>query len=826
MNVVATLLLSLVAAEPAQSERAPTSPVTQGVATAGGSVHWTFDSVAPERGAPSLESWGVVRRVFNAGDRVSAKATGSNNDVARHNEVARHNGGSAEFDGTTSLIKINRSELSAPCFTDGSFTWEGFFFSPTSAVLKTDGAIGDRLISQFRDDKLGSTRLAIGLGRAKKDGPNALCVSLVGAETRYMGSLPVTQDAWHHFALVYEAPSEAEAAKIKAASEAALKDQPKNGTERSPNVGGKLTWYLDYKKCGEVVLTGATDRTTLAPLGASPLVIGGRNIVPGKDGAEAKVDRGFRGLLDEFRITARAIPVAEFQRVVNTAPSRSVAAVVYRPTEAAFDLANYVAGNGESLPAATSSPVETFEQETLGLVGLPRSFAPGGYAEVRRGRHVVRTSYKQKLPPGRYRLFVRSQSDVVLAMGDRVMIDGRRVDEPGFGPPSAAVRDYRFDFQADSAQQEFRLAALVDYGGQAKSVEAADSKPVKPEGASGSSLAIDEVVVAIAPLDDDSRTGDIALVGAGGRIPFDDYSWRASRARDAAAWAATDEQRRLAAIERREEFWRARHAWAKREAEKREPVAIPKTNAAAAAAKSTNPIDALLAAKMEKLGATPASLVDDPTFLRRATLDFAGRNPTWQEAQAFFADASPDKRTKLIDRLLASPDWADSWVGYWQDLLAENPSILKPTLNNSGPFRRWIHESFAANKPLDRFAAELILMQGTDEQGGTAGFAIASGNAQPMAMKAHVVSQAFLGVDLKCARCHDGPSTPRFDQGDLFSLAAMLDEKPIAVDLASTVVIPPGGRIPAVTSTLKVGDKILPQWPEMPIALGSANDAD
>lgn len=779
-------------------------------------VSYTFDRAAPDAKRPDIgyEHVGLKPLGFNAGRRSGefyATKAGS---------LLTANAGSVEFDGVKSLVTIQPNSATAPAFTAGSFTWEGFFFSPSTAVLKTDGAIGDRIISQFRDDKLSSTRLALGLGRAKKDGPNSLCVSLVGSETRYMGTLPVSQDAWHHFALVYEAPSEAEAAKIRAASEAALKTQPKNGTERYPNVGGKLTWYLDYKKCGEIVLTGATDRTTLPPLGKSPVTIGGRNFVPGKDGAEPKVDRGFRGLLDELRFTAGVVPVAEFQRVENAQPSRLVTAAVYRPTDAAIDLASYVDGRAKADQGAEPRPSETFEQETLGISGLPRAFAPGGYAEVRRGRHVVRTTYKQALPPGRYRLFVRTLSDVVVAVGERVVVDGRRVDDRAFAPQAAGTRDYRFDFQADAGEQEFRLAALVDYGGDPKSVEAADTKPAKAD-ASGTSLASDEVIVAIAKLDEDLRAESIALLGAGGRIPFDDYSWRASRARDAAAWASTDEQRRLAAVERREEFWRTRHDWARTEAEKRPPIAAPRAKTT-----SQNPIDAFLAPKMEKLGIAPASVVDDPTFLRRVTLDLAGRNPTWREAEAFFADQSADKRAKLVDRLLASPDWADSWVGYWQDLLAENPSILKPTLNNSGPFRRWIHESFAANKPLDRFAAELILMQGTDEQGGTAGFAIASGNAQPMAMKAHVISQAFLGVDLKCARCHDGPSTPRFDQSDLFNLAAMLDERPLTIDAASTVVVPPGGRIPAVTSTLKVGDKILPQWPEMPIALGSASDAD
>jgi len=811
--------LALLAADPKPVDADAPPQAIKTAITIVDQVGLSFDDLKPATPASQgVELSGLKPRSFNAGNRILSEV------LKEQMPNWATNGGSAEFDGLTSLVKIGRSEDFASCFAAGSFTWEGFFYSPLTAVLKTDGAIGDRLISQFRDDKLTSTRLAIGLGRAKKDGPNSLCVSLVGSETRYMGTLPVSQDAWHHFALVYEAPSEAEAAKIRAASEAALKTQPKNGTERYPNVGGKITWYLDYKKCGEIVLTGETDRTTLPPLGNSPLTIGGRNIVPGKDGAEAKVDRGFRGLLDEFRFTTEALRVADFQRLENRVPSRLVSAEAFRPGDAAIDLAAYVDGRVKAGRDTEPRPSETFEQETLGISGLPRAFALGGYAEVRRGRHVVRTSYKQRLEPGRYRLFVRTASDVVVALGERMVIDGRRIEEPSFGPAPAGARDYRFDFQADGAEQEFRLAALLDYGGAPKPQEAADTKP-KPEPSSRPAQSHDEVIVAIARLDDELRAERITLLGAGGKIPFDDYSWRSSRARDAAAWASTDELRRAAAVERREEFWRRRHAAVKQEFLRiagPHPPQPPIT-----ATKPQHPIDAYLAHKMERLGVQPAPIVDDATFLRRATLDFAGRNPTWQEAAAFLADNGADKRTKLVDRLLASDDWADSWVGYWQDLLAENPSILKPTLNNSGPFRRWIHESFKANKPYDRFAAELILMQGTDEQGGTAGFAMASGNAQPMAMKAHVVAQAFLGVDLKCARCHDGPSTPSFDQKDLFQLAAMLDEKPVTVDPASTVVVPPGGRIPAVTSTLKVGDKIPVEWPEMPIGgLGKAGDAD
>ncbi|MFO0865433.1 MAG: DUF1549 domain-containing protein [Gemmataceae bacterium] len=130
--------------------------------------------------------------------------------------------------------------------------------------------------------------------------------------------------------------------------------------------------------------------------------------------------------------------------------------------------------------------------------------------------------------------------------------------------------------------------------------------------------------------------------------------------------------------------------------------------------------------RAEKLDLTP--LTDDLAFLRRVTLDVVGVVPTAEEAKAFLAATDPNKRAKLIDRLLADPRWADHWMGYWQDVLAENPNILNPTLNNTGPFRWWLHESFLDNKPMDLFVIELLRMRGSERFGGPAGFAVASQN--------------------------------------------------------------------------------------------------
>jgi len=217
-------------------------------------------------------------------------------------------------------------------------------------------------------------------------------------------------------------------------------------------------------------------------------------------------------------------------------------------------------------------------------------------------------------------------------------------------------------------------------------------------------------------------------------------------------------------------------------------------------------------------------LADDLVFLRRVTLDTVGVVPTPDEIRSFAADAVPggavpggalERRERLVDRLLADPRAADHGVGYWQDVLAENPNILNPTLNNTGPFRWWIHESLLDDKPLDLMVTELIRQGGSAKDGGPAGFAVASQNDSPPAAKATIVTTAFLGVETKCARCHDSPAhTSR--QEDVFAIAAMLAGKGVEVPATSSVSMAKlreGGRTPLIEVTLEPGSTVEPRWP-------------
>ncbi|WP_165072947.1 DUF1553 domain-containing protein [Paludisphaera rhizosphaerae] len=212
---------------------------------------------------------------------------------------------------------------------------------------------------------------------------------------------------------------------------------------------------------------------------------------------------------------------------------------------------------------------------------------------------------------------------------------------------------------------------------------------------------------------------------------------------------------------------------------------------------------------------TPPPALDDAAFLRRLTLDVVGVSPTEAEVRAFLADASPDKRMRAVDRLLADPRWAGGWMGYWQDVLAENPTLINASLNTTGPFRWFLYESLRDDKPIDRMVAELIQLRGSSADGGAAGFGLAGDNDAPFAAKGQIVASAFLGVELQCARCHDSPyhSTT---QRDLYSLAAMFAGKPVIVPKTSRV---PAGffekkaRESLIKVTLKPDEPIAAEWP-------------
>jgi hypothetical protein len=165
-----------------------------------------------------------------------------------------------------------------------------------------------------------------------------------------------------------------------------------------------------------------------------------------------------------------------------------------------------------------------------------------------------------------------------------------------------------------------------------------------------------------------------------------------------------------------------------------------------------NFIDTLNLAQLQTLRLKPSPPADDETFVRRATIDTIGRLPTEDETLAYLNDSSPEKKTRLIDRLLASEEYVDYWTYKWSDLLLVNGTKLRPIAVES--FYRWIRRSVQENKPWDQFVQEILTAKGESQTVGATNFYAIHQTPEEMTENA---SQAFMGLSIGCAKCHNHP---------------------------------------------------------------------
>jgi hypothetical protein len=175
------------------------------------------------------------------------------------------------------------------------------------------------------------------------------------------------------------------------------------------------------------------------------------------------------------------------------------------------------------------------------------------------------------------------------------------------------------------------------------------------------------------------------------------------------------------------------------------------------AVQANNKIDELVLANLKALGFPPSEVSADEVFLRRVFFDVIGTPPTPQEARAFLADNDPQKRSKLIDRLLEREEFADFAATKWRDLLrikAEEPISLWPKASET--YYRWVRESIAENKPYDQFARELLTGSGSNFRDGPANYVRAVPERDPRTL-GEATALLFLGARLSCARCHAHP---------------------------------------------------------------------
>lgn len=171
-----------------------------------------------------------------------------------------------------------------------------------------------------------------------------------------------------------------------------------------------------------------------------------------------------------------------------------------------------------------------------------------------------------------------------------------------------------------------------------------------------------------------------------------------------------------------------------------------------AKARKRNLIDDLVLEKLQSLKLPPSPRCSDQEFIRRAFIDTAGILPSAEETREFLANKAADKRDRLIDSLLKRPEFVDYWTYKWSDLLLVQSKKLKPAAMWS--YHNWIRNNVAANTPWDELARKLVVSQGSTLENGAANFYVLHEDPKLMA---ETTSQAFLGMSIACAKCHNHP---------------------------------------------------------------------
>ncbi|HWC77076.1 MAG TPA: DUF1549 domain-containing protein, partial [Blastocatellia bacterium] len=187
-----------------------------------------------------------------------------------------------------------------------------------------------------------------------------------------------------------------------------------------------------------------------------------------------------------------------------------------------------------------------------------------------------------------------------------------------------------------------------------------------------------------------------------------------------------------------------------------------------ASAPRNNWIDDLVLAKLKRLNIAPSGLCTDAEFIRRAYLDAAGVLPSAEEVERFLADRSPDKRARLVEAVLARPEFIDYWTYKWSDVLLVSSRNL--STKNMLSFYKWIRESVAANKPWNEFAAELTTASGNSQEYGPVNYFLIHKNTIDLAEN---YTKAFMGLSITCARCHNHP-LEKWTQKEYYAFANLL----------------------------------------------------
>lgn len=180
-----------------------------------------------------------------------------------------------------------------------------------------------------------------------------------------------------------------------------------------------------------------------------------------------------------------------------------------------------------------------------------------------------------------------------------------------------------------------------------------------------------------------------------------------------------------------------------------------------------NFIDELVFKNLKTLGLPPSPLCDDATFLRRTTIDIAGRLPTPGEAEQFLADSDSQKRDKWIDTLLAGTDYADYFARKWILLLRTRRNSTVDARGNI-TFHDWVRNAFYVNRPYNEIVRDILTASGDVEDAPPVNW---WREIKETSDQVENTAQVFLGLRIQCARCHHHPFD-RWSQQDYYGFSA------------------------------------------------------
>lgn len=200
-------------------------------------------------------------------------------------------------------------------------------------------------------------------------------------------------------------------------------------------------------------------------------------------------------------------------------------------------------------------------------------------------------------------------------------------------------------------------------------------------------------------------------------------------------------------------------------------------------------IDAIILSRLAAEKITPATPASDSEFLRRVYLDITGKIPTAEQAAAFLDSTAPDKRAKLIEQLLASPEYGRHFADEWVRLLVPRNSDNRAL--RTQPLLDWLAEQFNQNRPWSEIVTALLTATGTQQENPAVTYFLAN---QGLDQITNSVCKLFLGNQLQCAQCHNHPFT-NWKQNDYWAFAAFFSK----VRADNTVRAAKLGNSPGVT---------------------------